>query len=251
MATPEGAPGRSFGRTLVVAATSLATHLSIWFLVLILAPTAILISPIRDGDVAFRLVKIWTYFIFKVSGVKLVVSGLENVSGAEPQVIVSNHEGNFDIYALCSVLDIRYRFLIKRELFMIPLFGWALWTLDFPGVDRFNPERAKKGIGGATEMIRRRRMSIAGFPEGTRNTGPELLPFKKGLFLLAIDLGLPIVPVAIHGSRNVQARHGFFINPGTIRLNFLEPVPTTGLTHGDRDRLIEEIRSKIRARLSG
>lgn len=230
---------------------SLAVHLTVWILVAAFGTTCILLSLFTRGQIVFWLGRLWGIIILKVAGVKLEVRGLEKFPAGEPYVLVGNHTSNFDIYAMIPALGNRYyRFLAKREVLFIPIFGWALWAGGFPLVDRRNNAKARKTMKALAERMKRTGMSLLAFPEGTRNhTGMLLMPFKKGPFIVAAEVGVPILPFVIHGARQVQGRHEYLVRPGTIIVEFLEPISVTGRSYQDRDDLKINARNAIEAAL--
>jgi len=218
----------------------------IWSLTIILGGLATLFSPFTRGQVVFWLGRLWSYLNMKASGAKLVVEGRELVHEHQPQILIGNHTSNFDIFAVILALKgVYYRFLVKREALFLPFFGWALWAGGFPFLDRQHGHRAIRTMSHVAKRIQKSGMSIVGFPEGTRNTTPDLLPFKKGSFVVAIELGAPVIPFVIRGAKAVQGRHAFRINPGTIKIVFYPPIPTQGLAYTDRDALIAQVREVI------
>jgi 1-acyl-sn-glycerol-3-phosphate acyltransferase len=222
----------------------LLVHATIWGGVLLFGPIAIVLSPFTRGEIVIWLGRIWTWAIFKAVGARLEVEGMENFRPGLPYVLVPNHGSNFDVYGLIlAIRSRRYRFLCKKEVLYLPIFGWALWAGGFPFVDRGNNPRARRSLKRLAERMKRTGLSIITFPEGTRNkTDAVLRPFKKGPFVLAIDLKAPLLPVSIHGARAIQSRRAFWFRPGTVRIVFHPPISTEGLTYDDRDRLKEETR---------
>lgn len=219
-------------------------------LVLIMWPPVVLLAPLRRGEVSIALGRFGARLHLKASGVRLVTEGVEGVPRGRPCVFVANHQGTYDAHAMMLSVPPPVRVLAKKELFAVPLFGWAMAILGFPKVDRGDSERARLQMERALESVRRRGVSLFGFPEGTRNTTGGLLPFKKGLFVLAIRLGMPVVPVTIAGSRAVQGRKTLRVRPGTIRVTFLDAESTAGLAYEDRDALIARVRARIEAGLA-
>jgi 1-acyl-sn-glycerol-3-phosphate acyltransferase len=228
-------------------ARSLFAHAVIWTQVIVLGTICILLSPFTRGQIVIWLGPFWGRVNFKVSGVTFTMEGLEKLARGRVQVLVGNHTSNYDIYSLMYALKgFNYRFLVKKEVLYLPVLGWALWAAGFPFVDRSHGAKARRTMKRTAERLQRSGTSIVTFPEGTRNCTQEpLLPFKKGAFVLAIDLQAPIVPFAIHGAREVQPRHRLTIEGGPVRLVFLDPIPTEGMTYADRDALMEKARSAI------
>jgi 1-acyl-sn-glycerol-3-phosphate acyltransferase len=219
-------------------------------LVILFGPPVILLAPVMGGELSIALGKFGARLHLLASGVRIFVDGMARVPVGRPCVFVANHQGTFDAHAMILTVPPPVRVLAKKELFSVPMFGWALYALGFPKVDRGDSARAKEQMGRAVASVKRRRVGIFGFPEGTRNTGLGLLPFKKGLFVLAIQLGMPVVPVVIAGSRRIQGRKTLRVTPGQITVTFLEPESTEGLTYEDRDRLIASVRGRIEAGLA-
>jgi 1-acyl-sn-glycerol-3-phosphate acyltransferase len=229
---------------------SIWANFALVVLVILFGPPVILLAPVRGGELSIALGKIGARLHLLASGVRISVEGMEHVPAGRPCVFVANHQGTYDAHAMMLNVPPPVRVLAKKELFSVPMFGWALTVLGFPKVDRGDSAKAQEQMDLAVASVKRRRISIFGFPEGTRNIGLGLLPFKKGLFVLAIQLGMPVVPVAIGGSRRIQGRKTFRVNPGQIRVTFLETEPTEGLTYEDRDRLIAKVRDRIEAGLA-
>jgi 1-acyl-sn-glycerol-3-phosphate acyltransferase len=229
--------------TLRLVLRSLWTHFVVISLVLVLGPIAIVLSPFTRGEIVFVLGRFWSRCILKAAGATLRVDGLEKLRPGVARVLVGNHASNFDIYVLILSLEgHRFRFTPKQEIKYIPIFGWALWAGGFPFIDRRRSARSRRTMAKVAERIRREKLNVVFFPEGTRNTGNELLTFKKGPFVLAIDAQVEVVPFAIHGAKWVQSRHRFLVRPGAIRVELDDPIPTEGLTYEDRGRLTEQAR---------
>jgi 1-acyl-sn-glycerol-3-phosphate acyltransferase len=160
---------------------------------------------------------------------------------------MSNHRSAADIVAIGVALwDYQIRFVAKKELLRVPVFGWGLWAMRNIIIDRRNQVQAVRSYAVAGQRIRRG-ISVVVFPEGTRGDGPEMLPFKKGGFVLAIETGTPIAPVACVGTELVMPRRSLRIESGTVQVRIGKPIETTGVSYKDKERLIEEVRSSIEA----
>jgi 1-acyl-sn-glycerol-3-phosphate acyltransferase len=179
--------------------------------------------------------------------VKVVVRNPQYVSHTDSRVYVSNHVSWFEIFALATVID-RYRFVAKKEIQRVPLFGRAAGAVAAIYIERNNRKAAFSAYEEAAQRIKTG-LNVVVFPEGTRGRSYELRPFKKGPFVLAIAAQVPIVPVLSWGSKEVQAKGEVAIHAGTIELTFLEPVETAGLTYEDRDALVETVWNRIAAAL--
>jgi len=166
-----------------------------------------------------------------------------------PYVFVSNHTSNLDVPAIISVADHPLRFIAKRELERIPLFGWAARRMGHVFIDR-------KDHGGATKAIRERidrglrGASLFFFAEGTRSTTDQLLPFKKGAAVAALETRLDCVPIAVAGARDVLKPKGFSLfRPGPVAVVFGKPIPSSEHAIDDRDELVAEQRSGVEGAL--
>ena len=203
--------------------------------------------PIPPDSLVGRGGHWWSYWVLKAAGVKVVVRHPERVSRTESCVYVSNHVSWFEIFALATVID-RYRFVAKKEIRRIPLFGRAAGEVAAIYIERQNRKAAFSSYEEAAKRIRGG-LNVAVYPEGTRGRSYELRPFKKGPFVLAIAAQVPVVPLVSWGSKEVQAKGEIAIHSGTIELIFLEPVETKGMTYDDRDLLVDIVWNRIAAAL--
>lgn len=162
-----------------------------------------------------------------LAGTKIEVRGAENVPRDRPVIFVSNHQGAFDIPALQGVIPIQFRWLAKKSLFSVPLIGWSMSLAGYIPIERENSVAAYKSMEEAAERIKNG-TSVVIFPEGTRSQTGELLPFKRGAFMLASKSGVDMVPVAIRGTREILKKGGFWIKPSKVEISFCKPVPVGG-----------------------
>lgn len=186
----------------------------------------------------------WARGILRAAGVEVRVEGLRLLEPDRSYVFMSNHQSHFDVLALLHALPFDLRAVAKRELARIPLFGWALAAAGFIFVDRSNRERAIASLRRAGDILRAGR-SILVFAEGTRSPDGSLLPFKKGGFMMALETGAPVVPVAVSGSREVLPKHSLALRRGTIRVRVLPSIETAGRGAQGRDALMAEVRRAI------
>lgn len=174
---------------------------------------------------------------------------LEVVPGAQldprgPYVLLMNHQSMLDIAIAFAVAPVHLRFIAKKILKSIPFLGWYMWRTRMIFVDRGNRAQALASLRQAGERIRAG-ASILAYPEGTRSEDGQVLPFKKGPFVVAIEAGVPIVPLVVDGSHKVVPRGSLRMHPGDIKVKLGEPIPTAGLTQGDVERLMRTVRDAV------
>jgi len=203
---------------------------------------------LRDGvgsvfDYAMRL---WGTAAAWASGMKVVVHGRENLEGAQ-HIIVSNHMSQHDIFVLASVLK-NLKFVAKNELARVPFFGRAAASVGTIYIERQNRKSSFDSYRQAAEKIRTGACVVV-FAEGSRGATYSLRPFKKGPFVLAVHVHAPIVPVVIHGTREVHPKGTIRVTAGTVDVHFLEPIQTEGLTYDDRNALAKTVYDRMAALL--
>lgn len=202
------------------------------------------------GDLYLRLARIWSRGILWSLGIPLSVEGAERLDPRATVLFMANHRSLFDIFALFVATEHGLRMVAKRTLFLIPIFGWSLWMCGFIPIDRSNRTSAIRSLDRAALRIRRG-VSVLVFPEGTRNSGPGLLPFKKGGFVLALKAGVPIVPVMVMGTDRIMPPGSLRVGRGEIRVRFGDPIPTADLAASDRDRLMATVETAMERLESG
>ncbi len=188
--------------------------------------------------------RFWARVSLKLAGVRLAVRGQEHLPRSGAVIFMPNHQSNIDILALFAGLPVQFRWLAKKELFSIPLFGFAMRRTDYIPVDRSDRKAAIASMDLAAQRIAGG-TSVIVFPEGTRSPDGALLPFKKGGFMLALQAQAPIIPVRLQGSRAVQPKHSWRIHPGQVSVQIQPPIPTAELSLADRDQLMEEVRRPL------
>lgn len=158
-------------------------------------------------------------------------------------VIVANHQSNYDLYVLGRVAPRRTVSIGKKSLKWLPFFGQLYWLAGNVLLDRGNALSAKRAMLTTTDTLRHQDTSIWVFPEGTRNLGGELLPFKKGAFQMAIAAGVPIIPVCVSSYvKHIRLNRW---NSGSIMIRSLPAIATAGLSQADLPRLIETCRTQM------
>ena len=196
---------------------------SIWVILNIVISVSIISIPILllgwldwNKYLTGKLTRLWARWIIWSTGIDYEIMGLENIKQDKQYIFMSNHESALDILFGIACLPCNIVFLAKKELFKIPVFGWAMLAAGSIKIDRKNPERAKKSINNAVETFIQATFSTIIFPEGTRSDAGELLPFKKGGFILAIRSKLPVVPVTILGAGDILPKGSFVFKKGHV-----------------------------------
>ena len=172
------------------------------------------------------------------------VIGRENVLMEKPQIFMANHQSDFDILIVLAHIPGQFRWIAKKELFKIPIFGKAMRNAGYIEIDRQNHEKALKSLDEAAQKIREGK-SVVTFPEGTRSKDGNIRPFKQGMFHLAIRSGVPIVPISIIGANEIMPKRTLKVKPGRITMVIDRPVDVSGYTLETRGELIERIRNII------
>ncbi len=212
------------------------------YLVIVGIPVLAYCRIISNPSLALRLSKLLDRMVLGLGGIRTVTEGLEKIDLKRGCVYVLNHRSFADSLVAFHVLPGDLRFLAKKELYKIPLVNFALRTMGMIEVDRSDPEAAAESIDRAVSHLQNGKCVIL-FPEGTRNRGEGLLPFKKGAFVLAIKAQVPIVPVILTGAHKAIAPDTIFLYPATIRMIVHDPIDTTGMDLEQRNELLELTRS--------
>lgn len=197
----------------------------------------------RGGRVFFFWARLWSRLLLLFSGVRVRAEQEAPLSRDQVYVFLSNHQSLFDIPVLMATLPVPVRFMAKRELFAIPVLGWALKVGGFIPVAR-RTRNAGESFRAASERLRRGG-SVLLFPEETRSEDGRLLPFKRGGFVLAQRSGLPMVPVGLRGTMAVQTPKSFRIHPGRVLVRYGAPLDPVGLGRGESARALATVRSRI------
>ena len=188
----------------------------------------------------------WARIILLACGTRVRVMGRERIPRGKPVIYITNHQSHLDVVALVQVLPGQFRAIAKKELFSIPVFGWAIWLAGFVRIDRTDREKAFRSLDVAAARIRRGRSMLV-FAEGTRSPDGRLLPFKKGGFVLAIRSGVPIVPISISGSRAVLSKNSRDVRKGVIDVVIGDPIDSSAFTMDSKDDLIALVRRAVEA----
>ncbi|MBW1916487.1 MAG: 1-acyl-sn-glycerol-3-phosphate acyltransferase [Deltaproteobacteria bacterium] len=202
----------------------------------------------RQGNRVHEIGRWWARTLLKIAGVAVSIQGLEHLAPDRSYIFAANHQSQFDIFVLQAYLPGQFRWLAKVELFSVPIFGKALRLMGSLPIDRSNRQTAIKSLDQAAAKVQGG-TSIIIFPEGTRGATGQLLPFKKGGFVLAIKSGQPIVPVSISGTQFIQPRGVLRIHPGPVKVVLGPPLETTAYTLNRKQELMAELRAAIERNL--
>lgn len=191
----------------------------------------------------------WARALLAITGVKVKVEGLDKIARDGSYVFVSNHLSYMDTPVALASIPVRFRFLAKRGLFQIPFLGWHLGRAGHIRVPREDARAAVKTMALAAQVIREEGISLLIFPEGGRSRTGEMRDFKEGAAFIAIKAGVPLVPVALKGTREVLPFGSGVVRRGNVAMRIGDPIPTTHASPHDRVRLTEELRRRIVALL--
>jgi 1-acyl-sn-glycerol-3-phosphate acyltransferase len=187
----------------------------------------------------------WARCLLWVSGVRVKIEGLEKIAPDGSYVFVSNHLSYMDTPVVLANIPVQFRFLAKRGLFQIPLLGTHLARAGHIPVPRDDARAAVKTMTSAAQAIRERGISLLIFPEGGRSHTGELAAFKEGAAYIAIRAGVPLVPVALRGTREILPFGSAQVRSGSVIMRIGEPIPTGQLQLRDRVRVTAELRDRI------
>ncbi len=203
-----------------------------------------------DGRIQHQISRIWSRMLLKVSGVKMQVEGLEKIDPRGTYVFIANHRSFMDIPVLLAYLPLQFRFFAKKGLFHIPFLGTHLRRSGHLPVVKDNPRASLKSMSDAVRTLREQGMSMLLFPEGGRSKDGLLQEFIEGSAYIAIKSGVPAVPVAMTGTREVLPMGSMQIMRGVVHLRIGDPIPTAGLTAKDRANLAQTMHDKVADLLS-
>lgn len=200
-----------------------------------------------DGRQQLAVARLWARILLWCGGVRVRVVGVEKLDPRASYVVSPNHVSYFDTPVLLASVPVNFRFLAKQELFSIPFIGGHLKRAGNISVPLEDPRAALRVLGAAGKAMKERGLSMLVFPEGGRSEDGSLQPFKDGAAYLAVKGGVPIVPIAIIGVRDILPMHSHHVRPGRVTLRVGDPIPTEGKTSRDRADLTQEIFNSIEA----
>ena len=230
---------------MISAIRSVLTYVTIALYVALLGPPVLLIALVAGSPaILYRVGHFGVRLGLFLSGIRIVVEGAEHIQRQRSAVYAPPI-----IFDVLHELFPRLRILYKAELRKLPVLVRAFDLAGFVPLERANRDQSLPAIARAAEALREGNSFLI-FPEGTRSRTGELLPFKKGGFIMAISAQAPVVPVAIKGARDAMRKGSLVITPVVVHVRFAPPVETAGMTLDDRDRLVEQVRSAVAAMLA-
>lgn len=188
----------------------------------------------------------WSRILLRANGVQVMAEGLEHLDPDRSYVFIANHTSIVDIWALLVAIPNSFRYVAKRELSRVPVFGRAMSSAGNIFIDRGNLAASFSSYDAAAAMLNNGRSAMV-FAEGTRSLDGRLLRFKKGPFVLAIQAGVPLVPLCICGAFERTPKGVLSVRPGRVVVRIGEPIETAGLTYEDRDDLSRTARESVEA----
>ena len=223
---------RFFTAALISIASAIAELLLIW-------------ADRKRGRVFHAIARTWARTVLTVCSVNVTVRGLEKVDLSRNYVYVSNHASMFDIPVILAGIPGQIRIIYKKELDVIPFFGWGLRYGSYIGIDRGRGSRAVRSLEEAVEKIRHG-ASVLMYAEGTRTLDGKLQPFKRGAFNLALKAGIPVVPLTVNGSFSILPKRSVSVRPGNVELVLDSPIPVPEGEGKDAEvRLMQDVHAAI------
>ncbi len=198
-----------------------------------------------NGEVPLMMARrFWAPMHWRITGSPLLVEPLPDVDWSKPHIFLMNHQSALDIPVAFAVIPVNIRFIAKHVLKWVPFLGWYMAGTGMIFLNRSNRREAMRSLKRAGERIRAG-SNILIFPEGTRSKDGRILPFKKGSFVLAVEAGVPIIPMAIEGTRKVLPTGSVRLWRHPIRVKVGQPISTAGRKGPEREVLMNEVRDVI------
>lgn len=220
--------------------------LSFWFTAIaILAPFLIALRLLTGNEnMIYSPVRLFIRMGLAMVGVKVEVMGRERLDPRQPYIFTPNHQSLIEVPLFVTYLGRNPAYLAKKEVFKYPIFGYGIGLMGVVPVDRSNSPSAVESAKAATELLRNGKSYVV-YPEGTRSPDGRLLPFKKGAFMMAIDAGVPVVPVTVSGATRIMPKAKIEVHPSTVRLTVHDPIPTAGYSRENVAELVARARQQV------
>ncbi|HPK53817.1 MAG TPA: lysophospholipid acyltransferase family protein [Smithellaceae bacterium] len=221
---------------LVTLGVAITAFFSFWSVVFSIIP--------NSENRIHKIANLWAKVLLLISNTKVEIIGKENILRNKPQIFMANHQSDFDILIVLGYIPGQFRWIAKKELFHIPIFGAAMRNAGYIEIDRHDHAKALQSLDEAAMRIREGK-SVMSFPEGTRSPDGEIKMFKQGVFHLAIKSGVPVVPVSIVGSGKIMPKRSLKVTPGKVKLVIAKPIDIRNYTLENRHELIAHVRQII------
>jgi len=220
--------------------------LAFWFsAIALVAPLLILLVLItKNENFIYSPVRLFIRAGLAMVGVRVKVSGLDQLDPNQTYIFTPNHQSLIEVPLFVAYLGRNPAYLGKKEIFKYPVFGYGIRLIGVVPVDRSNSPAAVESAKLATENLRRGKSYVV-YPEGTRSRDGRMLPFKKGAFMMALDAGVPVVPVTVSGATKIMPKAQVKVFPSTVRITVHEPISTIGYSKENVAELVERTRAKI------
>jgi len=220
--------------------------IAVALMTLIFGVVAIALSPFNpSGNLVHWFARCWSRVLLRMASIPVRINGLENVPMGRPCILASNHASAADIPILFGGLPFQFRVIAKDTLFKIPILGWCMRLAGYISIDRGSPTKAMRSLKRAASRLQAG-LPVLVFPEGTRNRSGDLQPFHKGAFLLAIESGVPIVPIAIKGSFDILVSGSMAIRSGVeVSVQIGPPIESSPFGRKERAQLTELVHSAV------
>jgi 1-acyl-sn-glycerol-3-phosphate acyltransferase len=216
--------------------------------VFVMGPPVLIYAAITgNGDPVYKVGILGARMALWLAGARLEIHGRDRIPRGRPVVFMANHQSNCDPPALLVSLP-PVLVMVKKEFYRVPVIGRGMVACGFICVDRRNREQALEAVEKGVAALKAGKSFLV-YPEGTRSLDGRLQSFKKGVFVMALKAGAPIVPISVSGSNKIMPKGKFVMRPGRVRITFHEPVPTEGLRVEDRQVIIDRVRQAILAGL--
>lgn len=232
---------KSFVKILCVAWLGFWASIATVVLCMFIIPAGLLS---RTGNLAFSLSKLWAYTMLAVSFVRTEIKNKDKIRKGTSYIIISNHQSLYDIIALVTTLGIQFRWIIKKEILHVPVFGYGLYASRNIFIDRSNTASAVESINKGFDRVPEG-VSVMVFAEGTRSPDGRIHEFKKGGFVAAVQRQIPILPVTVNGSRRIMSKNNLVLKPGKIQVVVGDPIDVSGYTVDTVQELIDKTRQVI------
>lgn len=225
--------------------------LTFWFAsIALVAPLLIALVVItKNENLLYTPVRLFIRAGLAMVGVRVEVSGIERLEPNQTYIFTPNHQSLIEVPLCVTYLNRNIAYLGKKEIFKYPIFGYGIRLIGVVSVDRSNTTAAVESARQATENLRNGKSYVV-YPEGTRSPDGRLLPFKKGAFMMAIDAGVPVVPVSISGATAIMPKAQVKVFPSTVRITVHDPISTENYSKENIGELVQLTRQKVLSALS-